>query len=90
MSAARPDLEPGFWPEYKEPKSAVASIVQRPLYQITPEAVISAYIHDARAGRRVRGVTDEQIRAACNDGRTPEERNRRQRELSAERLKEQP
>lgn len=40
------------WPDYKEPASEIARVVQMPLYRITPEAVVSAYLKDERKKRK--------------------------------------
>lgn len=48
----RADLEPGFWCEYREPKSAIAKLVQQPAAKIDGCSLADAYMADYRASRR--------------------------------------
>jgi hypothetical protein len=49
----RPDLEPGFWSEYVEPRTSVARLVQQPLYTIDGLKLADAYMADWRRARRL-------------------------------------
>ncbi|QIG70797.1 hypothetical protein EVB91_246 [Rhizobium phage RHph_I1_18] len=42
------------WPDYHEPKTAVAEVIQRPLYLITPEAIVTAYFRDSQKARQAK------------------------------------
>jgi len=53
-------LPNNFWPDhYREPASEIARVVQLPIYKITPEAVIAAFVRDERRkkhSRKIQGV----------------------------------
>lgn len=47
----RPDLEPGFWPNYQEPTSHLARAIQFPMDAKFADRVVNAYMQDAREKR---------------------------------------
>jgi hypothetical protein len=48
----RPDLEPGFWPEYQPPATYVGAAVQFPMDDKWADRVMTAYALDVVATRR--------------------------------------
>jgi len=50
----RPDLGPGFWPEYQPPATRVGAAVQFPADERFAERMITAYAQDAAQSRKDR------------------------------------
>ena len=50
----RPDLEPGFWPNYEEPSSRMAAAIQYPIDRRFADRIINAYAQDAAMARKAR------------------------------------
>ena len=53
MGKVRYDLQTGFWNEYREPRTKVAALLQKPAAVINAESLASAYMADFRASRRM-------------------------------------
>lgn len=48
----RPDLEPGFWSNYEEPKTHLARAIQYPLDSRFADRLVNAYMRDFFENRR--------------------------------------
>lgn len=69
MSAA---IDPNFryddrWPEYREPPTAVAALLQMPVTRINAESLASAYMKDCRDARRATKGGRAAVEKPCED-----------------------